>query len=574
MLIPSWHCDMSDEQEGVPLLVISRDAAQTAFQHPAIRQQLEKILAHGLFARSDRMGRFLRVAVQWTLEGKAAELKEYLLGVEVFDRKASYDPRVDPIVRVEARRLRSKLKAYYEGDGRTDAIVIEFLKGSYAPQIRARAQAPPPPEPARPVPGIVTIAVLPLVNLSADPDNEYFTDGLTEELIHALTKLPGMRVVAWTTAARMRGRQEEIGAIRQQLQVGTVLTGSVRIAGPSLRVRSQLIDTETGVYLWSETFDRQMQDVFAIQEEIARAIVRTLRVQLAGKLESALTGRGRTTVSSYDWYLKGLSATSPHAGASRTKRPLFRKWGGGSALAYAGLADAYSLLMDYGLMSPSGGVPQAKASAERAIELDPNLGEPYASLALIRGVYERDWATPVAAVDMDQIDTHATAIAAQEVAHLEPGATVELDADVTAFPTPFSQLKPGRYAVQAVLDRDHSYNYTGRGPGDLVSGVVEMDLPGDAAQRLTLATAIPKADPLQPLSNVPAALKEVYATAKADIHSIDFTSRALSRFWGRPAALRGWVVTPPDYAAHPGQRYPTVYDTQGFGGSLTPQLIS
>ena len=175
---------------------------------------------------------------------------------------------------------------------------------------------------------------------------------------------------------------------------------------------------------------------------------------------------------------------------------------------------------------------------------------------------------PVAAVNMDQIDTHATAIAAQEVAHLEPGATVELDADVTAFPTPFSQLKPGRYAVQAVLDRDHSYNYTGRGPGDLVSGVVEMDLPGDAAQLLTLATAIPEADPLQPLFNVPAALKEVYAAAKADIHPIDFTSPALSRFWGRPAALRGWVVTPPDYAAHPGQRYPTVYYTQGFGGSL------
>src|SRR5579871_1784014 len=138
---------------------------------------------------------------------------------------------------------------------------------------------------------------------------------------------------------------------------------------------------------------------------------------------------------------------------------------------------------------------------------------------------------PVAAVNMDQIDTHATAIAAQEVAHLKPGATVELDADVTAFPTPFSHLKPGHYAVQAVLDRDHSYNYTGRGPGDLVSGVVEMDLPGDTAQLLTLATAIPEADPLQPLSNVPAALKEVYATAKADIHPIDFTSPALSRFW-------------------------------------------
>src|SRR5580765_8120197 len=169
---------------------------------------------------------------------------------------------------------------------------------------------------------------------------------------------------------------------------------------------------------------------------------------------------------------------------------------------------------------------------------------------------------------MDQIDTHATAIAAQEVAHLKPGATVALDADVVAFPTPFSKLKPGRYAVQAVLDRDHSYNYTGRGPGDLVSGVVEMDLPGGGAQLLTLATAIPETDPLQPLSNVPAALKEAYAAAKADIHPIDFTSPALSRFWGRPIAVHGWVLTPPDYAAHPGQRYPTVYYSQGFSGNL------
>ena len=175
---------------------------------------------------------------------------------------------------------------------------------------------------------------------------------------------------------------------------------------------------------------------------------------------------------------------------------------------------------------------------------------------------------PVARVDMDQIDTHAAAIAAQEVARLDPGATVALDADVTAFPTPFSQLKPGRYAVQAVLDRDHSYNYTGRGPGDLVSGVVEMDLPGDAAQLLTLATVLPESDPLQPLSNVPVAMRDVYPAAKADIHSIDFVSPALSGFWGRPVALHGWVVTPPDYAAHPSRHYPTVYYTQGFGGSF------
>lgn len=175
---------------------------------------------------------------------------------------------------------------------------------------------------------------------------------------------------------------------------------------------------------------------------------------------------------------------------------------------------------------------------------------------------------PVAAVNMDQIDTHATAIAAQEVMHLEPGASVALDADVSAFPTPFSRLQPGRYAVQAVLDRDHSYNYTGRGPGDLVSGVVEVELPANVSDALTFTTVVPQSDSLQPLSNVPASLKSAYAAAKADIHRIDFTSHALSSFWGRPVVLHGWVVTPPGYATHARERYPTVYYTQGFGGSL------
>ncbi len=175
---------------------------------------------------------------------------------------------------------------------------------------------------------------------------------------------------------------------------------------------------------------------------------------------------------------------------------------------------------------------------------------------------------PITRVDMDQIDAHAAAIAAQEVPRLAPGATVDLDADVTAFPTPFSQLKPGHYAVQAVLDRDHSYDYTARGPGDLVSAVVEMDLPNAATQLLTLATVVPPSDPLQPQPNVPAATREVYPAAAADVHTINFVSPSLTAFWGRPITLHGWVVTPPDYAAHPAQRYPTVYYTQGFGGNL------
>lgn len=366
-------------------------AKQAPISHSAVRRQLEKILAHQLFVRSARMERFLRLAVEHTLEGKADELKEYLIGVDVFDRPPLYDPRVDPIVRVEARRLRQKLKAYYEGDGRADAIAIEFTAGSYAPRIGARGNAPIPA--AAPEPAINTIAVLPLANLSAGKESEYFSDGLTEELIHALTK--GMRVVAWNSAEQLRGRQQDLAAIRQQLNVGTALTGSVRMAGPELRVRAQLIDTESGVYLWSETFDRRVEDVFAIEEEIARAIVRTLRVRLTGGREDAPVGRGRSTISSYDWYLKGR-----HHWRRRTPEDLKRSVGcfesavdadESSALAHSGLADAYTLLVDYGLMSPADGMPKAKAAASRAIALDPQLGEAHASLALIRGLYDWEW---------------------------------------------------------------------------------------------------------------------------------------------------------------------------------------
>ena len=335
------------------------------------------------------MGRFLRFAVERTLDGKADELKEYLIGVEVFDRKGSYDPRVDPIVRVEARRLRAKLKAYYEGDGRDDPFIFELATGSYIPVIQPR-------EPGRPAADAVvsTVAVLPFNNLSGNPENDYFSDGLTEELIHALTKLSGMRVVAWNSAARLRGVEQDLTEVRRQLHVGTVLTGSVRIAGASLRVRAQLIDTQTGFYLWSETFDRQMQDVFAIQEQIARAIVRTLRVQMAGGPESLVSKSA--SVSSYDYYLKGRYHWHRRA-ADDLKRSLeyFEaaiEADGSSALAYAGVADAMTLLVEYGLIHPGQGIPRVKAAAQRAIELDANLAEAYPSLALIRSQHDWEWA--------------------------------------------------------------------------------------------------------------------------------------------------------------------------------------
>ena len=253
-------------------------------------------------------------------------------------------------------------------------VLIEFLSGTYAPRLALRAR----PRRARETVDGKTVAVLPFADLGLKGQNQYFSDGLTEELIHALTKVPRLRVVAWNTAAQLRGRQDDVRSLREQLQVDAVLTGSVRIAGGSLRVRAQLIDTASGVYLWSETFERHMQDVFSIQEEIALAIVRTLRVQLAGEGEGAFLARGRSTIGSYDYYLKGRYYW--HRRSPEDLRRSMEYFEAAIAAdhtyapALAGLADAYTLLVDYGLLHPSDGMPKAKAAAERAIELDSRAG--------------------------------------------------------------------------------------------------------------------------------------------------------------------------------------------------------
>ena len=177
---------------------------------------------------------------------------------------------------------------------------------------------------------------------------------------------------------------------------------------------------------------------------------------------------------------------------------------------------------------------------------------------------------PVTEVDSTPFNLQTVVVAAQEVPILTPGGAVDVDADLVAFPKPFSALKPGRYLVQAVLDRNHDYNYTGRGGGDLVSPVVEMDLPAGGA--LTLSEALPDRDPWTPPPGAPPERAADMAAARPDVHPLDVESAALSRFWGRPVHMKGWVVTPPGYADHPQERYPTVYYTHGFGGNL-PRLV-
>jgi S-formylglutathione hydrolase FrmB len=176
----------------------------------------------------------------------------------------------------------------------------------------------------------------------------------------------------------------------------------------------------------------------------------------------------------------------------------------------------------------------------------------------------------VTKVDANPLAPRQVAIAAREVTHLEPGQTLDIDADAIAFPSGFSQLPAGDYDVQAVLDVDHSYNYTGRSAGDLTSDVVPMRLSttGSDTPALTLKNVVPARDPWDFAASPNKELAGIAPEAKLHATAIDFVSPALSQYWGRPIHMKAWVLTPPDYKPGASTRYPTVYETHGFGGNF------
>ena len=242
-----------------------------------------------------------------------------------------------------------------------------------------------------------SIAVLPFVNMSPNPENEYFSDGLTEELIDALSNVEGLSVVSRTSAFRFKGQREDIRKIGQELNVATLLEGTVRHAGNRLRATAQLVSVSDGYQLWSEKYDRSLEDVFAVQEEIAQAIVQKLKIKLVGEEETRLVKQHTEVLQAYDLYLKGrffwykrsdqgfMRATDHFEGAV-AQDPKY-------ALAYAGLADAYALvgIAEYGIRPPAEVMPKAKEAARRAIELDPSLAEAHTTLAHMAAFYDWDW---------------------------------------------------------------------------------------------------------------------------------------------------------------------------------------
>jgi serine/threonine-protein kinase len=244
-------------------------------------------------------------------------------------------------------------------------------------------------------PGRRTIAVLPFTNMSADEENEYFSDGITEEIINALTRIPTLGVAARTSSFAFKGRDIDVRDVGRQLNVGAVLEGSVRRAGKRIRITAQLVDVSSGYHLWSERFDREMEDVFAIQDEIARSIVDQLRVELADRPADAAMVKPRTTsLEAYNLYLKGRYFWVQREGGLYRGLECFRQ-----ALekdpdygpAYAGTADCYNLLGFYGFSAPKDVFPEAKAAAMRALQIDDTLAEAHASLAFATTVFDWAW---------------------------------------------------------------------------------------------------------------------------------------------------------------------------------------
>ncbi len=239
------------------------------------------------------------------------------------------------------------------------------------------------------------IAVLPFLNMSADLENEYFCDGLAEELLNALTKIEGLKVVARTSAFSFKGKNASVSDIREALGVGTILEGSVRRSGIHLRITVQLINAETGYHLWSERYDRRMEDIFDVQDAITLAVVNTLKVRLLGGEKAAVLKHHTGNPEAYQLYLKGRYywyKTSPEE--FRKSRDYYERaihLDPAYALAYSGLADYYGFATATGVMPPNDWWPKAEEAAMKAVESDETLAEVHNPLAALKLFYYRDW---------------------------------------------------------------------------------------------------------------------------------------------------------------------------------------
>ncbi len=411
-----------------------------------VRAQLERVLSSAAFAGSNRLQLFLRHVTEQTLAGQAERLKGYSIGLEVFGKDPSFDPQADSLVRVEAGRLRKKLEQYYLEEGANDPIEIRLPKGGYAPAFhpkqRTAAGVPdgessgsrrrvatvalalavalavglalvwrewgaeliagkeaPPPEASEPMPTRGrAVAVLPFENLSDDPAQEYFADGMTQEVIAALTRFEDLFVIASDTSFAYKGRDIGLPELGEALQVRYVLLGSIRHAADTVRVTAQLVDVTDGNVVWAENYDRHLtiNHLLDIQSDIAADIVATIAPPFGviprERLERA-AAELPADLAAYDCVLRTYAywrvlSLREHA-VVRDCLERTTEADPGYGKAWALLSMVYLDRKQLGFdprRGPRQAIDLGMAAARRAVELDPESGVAFQALATVQFV--------------------------------------------------------------------------------------------------------------------------------------------------------------------------------------------
>ena len=363
---------------------------QTRPPTAAVRLQLERILASRTFSHAQRLRAMLQFLVEQTLEGRVNELKESVIGHEVCGRAASFDPKADPIVRVDANRLRSRLSTYYEAEGSTDGVRISLPKGSYVPSFVCTARTVPSASEE----DYGAIAVLPFVNLSGVADQEFFSDSLTEQIIHRLSRLPGLRVIARGSVFQFKGRTADTRTAGRQLGVDYILDGSVRVVEGHLRITVEMSDARTAYVLWSDRYERPWERVLDVEEEIAASVTDALRIRLDSQ-SSAVLAHATHDTQAYAHYLRGrylwnqrtpeaLEASLLSYEKALEQDPRF-------AAAHAGVADTLLVMALNEQMPTLAAMSRARSAARQAIELQPDSAEALISVAAVKAVFDWDW---------------------------------------------------------------------------------------------------------------------------------------------------------------------------------------
>jgi adenylate cyclase len=390
-----------------------------------IQGQLSTILESDLFAHAERLGRFLKFVVDETLDGRGGRLNQYAIAIDVFDRDETFDPAIDAIVRVEAGRLRSKLLEYYDAQGSKDPVKIGLPKRSYATtfHLQATANGTEPavdadfsqaniPDNAKEKTTSLSdpiIAVLPFVNMSPDPEQDYFADGFTEDLITDLSRLPGISVISRQSTFTYKGVAVMVQKVCEELGSNLVLEGSVRRVGNAVRITAQLVEGSNGKHLWAQRYDRDLENIFEIQDEVNQKIVNACSLQLSQSELKNPVRHSTNIIDAYDYVLRGMKETEANTmeGSARA-RYCFEsalELDNNYAAAYARLALNYIFRWIQGWnKSAEESIDQGLELALKAVKLDDQLALAQAALCwayLWQGEHDKAITAGQLAIELD-----------------------------------------------------------------------------------------------------------------------------------------------------------------------------